>query len=156
MKAAILAVLVAVMMVSLCTSQQPAAPGSGGQETGGEGAAPGIPLVPVIQPAIEQITVEGPLTISPEQCRLRDIDGKMLVIYGPGCSECGYVVDKIKEYQLELGTAVEYIDTDAGGIRLEALKISASNPYLPSVIINCRLYTGNMGDRFYKDSMSGL
>jgi hypothetical protein len=158
MRAYILVLLVAVALVSLCVSQ-PADTG-----TTGAGQAEDISQVvtPVQTPSasqasIEPIVIQGFTEIGAEQCSLRKIEGKMLVIYAEVCADCSYVVDKIESYERELGTAVEYIDQEADANRLSALQISVpSKIYLPAVIIDCKVYTGNMGDRFYKEQMQAL
>lgn len=160
MKSYILVLLVAVALVSLCVSQ----PGDTG--TTGTGAGQGEDISQVVTPvqppsapqaSMEPIVIEGSMEIGAEQCSLRKIDGKVLVIHATGCAECPYVVEKIKSYERELGIAVEYLDQEADATRLSALQISVANKmYMPAVIIDCSVYTGNMGDRFYKEQMQAL
>ncbi len=162
MRAIALTLLIAVVLVSLCVSQPsgtPSAPDAGSQDTGQADQTQGITgvVTPTPETTIEAISIEGSTEISQKQCELRKIDGKILVIHAPGCAECPYVVDKIEEYERELGKTVEYIDQNTDAHRLSALQITVPNKvYLPAVIIDCKVYTGNMGDRFYKESMQGL
>ncbi|GEM_PF-6188159 len=160
MKAGILVLLIAVVLVSLCVSQP-------SETTTGEGASQPEQTEDITEnvtpepqetgPEMEAIVIEGPMEISAEQCSLRSMEGKMLVIHALGCAECPHVVEKIQEYEQELGTSVEYIDQNEDTHRLSALEISVpSTLYMPAVIIDCKVYTGNMGDRFYRESMEAL
>ena len=158
MKAGILILLIAVVIVSLCVSQPAETGDSMSQPVQTEGIME--PVTPEPQetgPEMEAISIEGPMEISAEQCGLRSMEGKMLVIHALGCAECPHVVEKIQEYEQELGTSVEYIDHNEDAQRLSALEISVpSTVYMPAVIIDCKVYTGNMGDRFYRESMEAL
>lgn len=161
MRIAVLALVAIVVLTSMCVSQtqeagqelrdtvQEVADAQEKLQEAAEEAASGIAMQPLV--------IDGPMEISTVQCSLRGLEGKVVVIHAPGCAECPHVIDKIEEYERELGTPVEYIDQEEDSARLSALMITVPDKvYLPAVIIDCGIYTGNMGDRFYKESMEAL
>lgn len=80
---------------------------------------------------------------------------KVTTIYREGCPACGVSIPRLEELEKELDMDFKYYDLAIGEDVQEVRDLGLIVQFVPSVIINCKVYIGARTKEQYKEYILG-
>ncbi len=141
MKALLIVLIAAILAVSGCVSEM-----SGNSTAAGNQTHSARPAQPII--------LSDGMTLAKDQCASRGIEDMVVVFYETGCPACEQAVPVLREIEKDIpGKGFRFLNLMNDRESVEELGLVPS--YVPTVVINCRVYVGVRAKEQYLSYIRG-
>jgi hypothetical protein len=96
--------------------------------------------------AISTVTLDREMTIP--DCSVRNLEGKVVIITGPGCAGCPRTITQMETIEKDLGKTFVFLDTAEDASAISDMGIATE--FLPVILFDCEAYLGEKSDLFLK------
>jgi len=95
------------------------------------------------------IAKDGPL--DKKECKLRNLDGRVIVIEREGCSACRLAIPILKEVEDDLDLKFEYYDLAKKDDYKKIRELGLAPMYTPTTVANCNVIIGLRSKEEFKE-----